>query len=107
MPMKVSTQTDESCDESCIANRQPNAEIQTNKQKGQKKENGVQKCKCDRKKTPRETEQFLASVTLPSDDSLPFVTFVLPQKTVKKKDETPDRRLIYIYGHTTAKNPMT
>ena len=85
MPMKVSTQTDESCDESCIANRQPNAEIQTNKQKGQKKENGVQKCKCDRKKTPRETEQFLASVTLPSDDSLPFVTFVLPQKTVKKK----------------------
>lgn len=33
----------------------------------------------------RETEQFLASVNLPSDDSLPFVTFVLPQKTVKKK----------------------
>ena len=57
---------------------------QTNK-KVKKKENGVQKCKCDRKKTPRETEQFLASVTLPSDDSLPFVTFILPQKTVKKK----------------------
>ena len=45
----------------------------------------------------RETEQFLASVNLPSDDSLPFVTFVLPQKTVKKKDEMPDNRLIYIY----------
>ena len=56
----------------------------------------------------RETEQFLASVNLPSDDSLPFVTFVLPKKDgKKKKDETPDRRLIYIYGHTTAKNPMT
>ena len=37
------------------------------------------------KEEPRETEQFFASVTLPSDDSLPFVTFVLPQKTVKKK----------------------
>lgn len=54
----------------------------------------------------RETEQFLALVNLPSDDSLPFVTFVLPQKT-GKKDETPDRRLIYIYGHTTAKNSVT
>ena len=40
----------------------------------------------------RETEQFLASVNLPSDDSLPFVTFVLPQKTVKKKKKT--KRLI-------------
>lgn len=55
----------------------------------------------------RETEQFLALVNLPSDDSLPFVTFVLPQKKEKKKDETPDRRLIYISGHTTAKNSMT
>lgn len=33
----------------------------------------------------RETEQFLALVNLPSNDSLPFVTFVLPQKTKKKK----------------------
>ena len=54
----------------------------------------------------RETEQFLALVNLPSNDSLPFVTFVLPQKTKKKKDETPDPRLIYIFGHTTAKNSI-
>ena len=36
-----------------------------------------------------------------------FCDFCAATKDGKKRDETPDRRLIYIYGHTTAKNPMT
>ena len=85
-PMKVNTQTDESCDENCIANRWPNAEIQTNK-KAKKRKIAFKNANATERRHVflRETEQFLALVNLPSDDSLPFVTFVLPQKTKKKK----------------------